>query len=181
MFKQLKIKAMKIKLFIMTICLALVLMNAEASKTKTKTKVHTNYASTITGKSLSDFGDYKVAKCNNPLVLDGVELKTYQLEYSNSEQDIRIGVIPEKKCTSFILKAKTFEVEYVCKNGVFGVKKIRKAYQEIPKDMNEAVLDKEGYFTQRVISQKPKTEGELLGLIACYFPNLIKDEYQGTF
>ena len=47
--------------------------------------------------------------------------------------------------------------------------------------MNEAVLDKEGYFTQRVISQKPKTEGELLGLIACYFPNLIKDEYQGTF
>ena len=61
------------------------------------------------------------------------------------------------------------------------MKKIRTSYQEIPKNINEAVLDKVAYYSQRIISQKEKTEGELLGLIACYYPSLIKAEYQGTF
>ena len=168
---------MKTKVFIMTICLALAFMSAEANKTKMKAKA----ATSISGKSLSDFGDYTISKCDHPMVIDGEEVKTYELAYSNLDTKVQIGVVQEKKCTSFILKSEIFEVEYACHKGVFGVKKIRKEFREIPKDMNEAVLDKEGYYSQRVISQKPKTEGELLGLIACYFPNLINDQYQGTF
>jgi len=37
------------------------------------------------------------------------------------------------------------------------------------------------FFSQRVISANKKSEEELLGLIACYFPVLVNEEYQASF
>ena len=45
----------------------------------------------------------------------------------------------------------------------------------------DAKLDRFNYFSQRVICQNKKSEDELLGLIACYFPKLIKEDYQASF
>ncbi len=174
--KTIKTVTMKTKFFIITLCLAVACLGVDA-KNKSKTKT----AKAITGKSLSNFGEYSISKSGQAMVIKGEELKTYELAYENTDNTVQIGVIPEKNCTNFILKTDKFEIEYVCNKGVFGVKKIRKAYMDIPKDMNEAVLDKVGYYSQRVITQNPKTEEELLGLIACYFPSLIKDQYKKTF
>ncbi|MBN1821839.1 MAG: hypothetical protein JXR31_14690 [Prolixibacteraceae bacterium] len=138
-------------------------------------------AKAITGSSLSAFGKYSVELSDIPMKLDGKEVKTYELTYENAERSVMIGVLPERNCTNFILKTDMFEIEYVCNKGIFGVKKIQKEYANISKDVNEAVLDKVGYYAQRVITQNPKTEEELLGLIACYFPALVKDDYQAKF
>jgi len=140
-----------------------------------------NDAKAITGSSLSEFGKYSIEMSEVPMKLNNEEVKTYELVYENTNRTIQVGVLPERNCTNFILKTDMFEVEYVCNKGVFGVKKIDKGYANISKEMNEAVLDKVGYYAQRVITQNPKTEEELLGLIACYFPRLIKDNYKGKF
>jgi hypothetical protein len=61
------------------------------------------------------------------------------------------------------------------------VKKLEAQYQQLPKEEMDAKLDRVNYFAQRVICQNKKSEDELLGLIACYFPKLIKEDYQANF
>ena len=164
---------MKTRLIILTICLAFLGLNVQATKNKD--------AALITGKTLSEFGSYSINKSEVPMLLDGEEVKTYELVYENADHTVRIGVLPEKNCTSFILKSDIFEIKYMCNKGIFGVKKMDKKFMDITKSMNDAVMDKVSYYAQRVITQKPKTEAEFLGLIACYFPGLINSDYKESF
>lgn len=163
---------MKIKVIILTICVALLSLGATA-------KIKDGKA--MTGNSLTEFGKYTIMKSDNPMFINGEELRTYDLVYENTSSPIRVGIMKDKKCINFIVKSDVFEVEYVCNKGVFGVKKIDEKFSDLPKESNEAKLDKVSYYAQRVICQNHKTEDELLGLIACYFPNLVNDDYQASF
>jgi len=137
----------------------------------------TKEASLLNGQSLTELGDYQISQSSNALAIGNETLKTYELTYSNSDSPILIGVKKTKKCMDFIVRAKNFEVEYVCNNHVFGVKRINKDYQTVPTATINKMMDNADFYTQRVISQNPKTEEELLALIACYFPSLIKDDF----
>lgn len=163
---------MKTRLVLLTVCVALLSLGASA-------KIKDGKA--LTGTSLTEFGKYTIVKSENPMVLDDKVLETFDLTYENTNHPIRIGVVEEKGCKNFIVRSDEFEVEYVCNKGVFGVKKMNKKYQELPCETNEAKLNKVSYYSQRVICQNPKTQDELLGLIACYFPNLVNEEYQANF
>lgn len=163
---------MKTKLFILTICAAMLSLGASA-------KIKDGKA--MTGSSLTDFGKYTITKSENPISVQGEQLRTYDLVYENTSEPVRIGLLSEGKCTTFIVKSDGFEVQYTCNKGVFGVKKIEQRFQELPREVNEAKLNKVSYYSQRVICQNKKSEDELLGLIACYFPNLVNEEYQASF
>jgi hypothetical protein len=163
---------MKTKLFILTICIAILSLGATA-------KIKDGKA--MTGSSLTDFGKYTIANSDAPMVVDNQVLETYDLMYENTENPIRIGLVKEKGCTTFIVRSDEFEIEYTCNKGVFGVKKIENRFQELPKEEMQLKLNKVSYYSQRVICQNKKSEDELLGLIACYFPNLVNDEYQAGF
>ncbi|NQU53521.1 MAG: hypothetical protein HQ522_13385 [Bacteroidetes bacterium] len=160
---------MKTKLFILTICIAILCLGATAKIKDGKT---------MTGSSLTDFGRYTVINSDVPMVHNNQALKTYELRYENTNNPIIIGLVKEKDCTTFIVRSDEFEIEYTCNKGVFGVKKIESKYQELPKEEMALKLNKVSYYSQRVICQNKKSEDELLGLIACYFPNLINEEYQ---
>lgn len=170
--KTLNSRNMKTRIILFTICMALLSVGASAKIKDGKT---------LSGNSLSDFGTYTIVKSENPMVADGQVLETYDLLYENTRHPIRIGVLCEKKCTNFIVRSDEFEAQYACDRGVFGVKKIDKKYQQLPNEANLARLNKVSYYSQRVISQNPKTQDELLGLIACYFPDLVNEEYQASF
>lgn len=163
---------MKTRLLILTICIAVLSMGATA-------KIKDGKA--LTGTSLTEFGKYTIVNSDAPMVVNNEAIKTYNLTYENTSEIVRVGLVKEKDCTTFIVRTDEFEVEYTCRKGVFGVQKIEKKYQELPKEEIDAKLDRVGYFSQRVICQNKKSEDELLGLIACYFPNLVKDEYQANF
>lgn len=163
---------MKTKLFILTICVALVSLGASA-----KTK---DFKS-LSGNSLTDFGKYVVTVSDEPMIINGEKVKTYDLNYENTNNPVQIGVVQERNCVSYIVHSDEFEIQYSCKKGVFGVKKMDSKYQTLPKEEVNAKLDKVNYFSQRVICTNKKSEDELLGLIACYFPILINEEYQASF
>lgn len=163
---------MKTRLIILTVCVALLSMGANA-------KIKDGKA--LSGNSLTDFGKYTIENSDVPMVVNDQVLKTYDLTYERTNDIVQIGLFKEKDCTTYIVRSDEFEISYTCNKGVFGVKKMDKKFQTIPKEEMDAKLDKVGYYAQRVICQNKKSEEELLGLIACYFPNLVNEEYQASF
>lgn len=158
---------MKTKFGILTMSLLLVCLFATAKGSGT---------SLLSGQSLTDLGQYSINVSDDLMTIGGEAVKTYELRYSNTDSPVLIGVKKTKKCMNFIVRTDNFEVEYVCKKHVFGVKRINQDYQTVDPQVISQMMDNADFYTQRVISQNPKTEKELLGLIACYFPSLIKDE-----
>jgi len=164
---------MKAKLLFLSICVLFLSVGASARM---------NDGKALTGNSLTNFGKYSIVKSDAPLVIDNEVVKTFDLTYENTSTPIRIAVLKEKKnCTTFLLRSDEFEIQYSCKKGVFGVKKMDESYCQLPAEATLSKLNKVSYYSQRVISQNPKTEDELLGLIACYFPSLVNEQYQANF
>ena len=163
---------MKTKLFILTICVAVLSLSASA-------KIKDGQA--LTGNSLTEFGKYTVMVSDAPMVINNEVVKTYDLMYENTSNPIRVGLVKEEKCTTYLVRTDDFEIQYTCNKGVFGVKKIENRFQTLPKEEIDAKLDRVNYFSQRVICTNEKSEEELLGLIACYFPKLVHEDYQANF
>ncbi len=170
--KHLNSKVMKAKLFLLSICVLFLSVGATA-------KIKDGKA--LTGNSLTNFGKYTIVQSDAPMVIDNKVVPTFDLMYEKTSAPVRIGVVREKKCTTFLLRSDEFEIQYSCKKGVFGVQKMEKKYRELPDEATSTKLNKVSYFAQRVICQNQKTEDELLGLIACYFPNLVNEQYQASF
>lgn len=163
---------MKTKLFILTICVALVSLGASAKIKDGKT---------LTGNSLTEFGKYTIVVSDAPMVINNEVVKTYDLMYENTVNPVRVGLVQEKQCTTFVVRTDDFEIQYSCNKGVFGVKKIESRFQTLPKEEMNAKLNRVSYFAQRVICTNKKSEDELLGLIACYFPALVNEDYKANF
>jgi hypothetical protein len=163
---------MKTKLFILTICVALVSLGASA-------KIKDGKA--LTGNSLTEFGKYTIVASDAPMVINNEVVKTYDLMYENTVNPVRVGLVQEEQCTTFVVRTDDFEIQYSCNKGVFGVKKIESRFQTLPKEEMDAKLNRVSYFAQRVICTNKKSEDELLGLIACYFPALVNEDYQANF
>lgn len=165
---------MKTKLVLFILCLSVLSLGSTARIKDGKA---------MTGNSLTNFGKYTIVKSETPMVYKNKALETFDLTYENTNHPVRIGILeePEQKCKTFILRTDEFEIEYACRNNVFGVKKIEKRFQELPKEEMDLKLNKVSYYAQRVICQNKKSEDELLGLIACYFPDLVNEEYQASF
>ncbi len=163
---------MKTKMYFLGIFLLVLVMGVSA-------KIKDGQA--ITGNSLTDFGKYTIMVAENPMVVNNQAVKTYELVYENTANPVRIGVLKEKKCTTFLIRSEEFEVQYDCNKNVFGVKKMDKKYRELPEASSDSKINKVSFYSQRVISQSPKTEDQLLGLIACYFPTLVDEQYHAQF
>jgi hypothetical protein len=163
---------MKTKLFILTICVAVLSLGTSA-------KIKDGQS--LTGNSLTEFGKYTVMVSDAPMVINNEVVKTYDLMYENTSNPIRVGLVKEEKCTTYVVRTDDFEIQYTCNKGVFGVKKIENRFQTLPKEEMDAKLDRVNYFSQRVICTNQKSEEELLGLIACYFPKLVNEDYQANF
>ncbi|WP_372948375.1 hypothetical protein [Mariniphaga sp.] len=135
----------------------------------------------ITGNSLTNFGKYTIEMSESPMVINNQAVTTYELMYEKTANPVRIGVVKGKKSTTFVVRSDQFEVQYAFEKGIFGVQKMEKKYRELPEATCDSKFNKVSYYSQRVITQKPKSEDELLGLIACYFPNLVDEQYHAQF
>lgn len=136
--------------------------------------INTN-AKKIKGHSNTEMGKYEIEQSTECINLKGKELKTYTLCYENCEKQMLIGIDEQKDCKNFIVVIDDLTIIYACNKGVFGAKKLPKQ-KSTKLSLNEAI-DRHQFYYQKVISKKPKTEKELLALIACYYPQLINEEY----
>jgi hypothetical protein len=130
----------------------------------------------LRGESYTEFGDYSIKVSDTPLVIDGVSIPTYEIEYSNLNDVVKIGIDEQKRCKNFIVKHPGFEIQYVCNKNGFGVRFMEEEYASLQPGIINAIMDNNQYNYQRVIVPAEKPTEDLLHLIACYFPQLISKD-----
>jgi hypothetical protein len=126
------------------------------------------------GKTHSALGDYKIEIAENPVTINGEELKAFVISYQNSPLEVTVVVRKGKKCKNYIVLSDKLSVQYVCNANYFGVEKLDKALVADGYTTSDESLNRSEYFHQKVLAPGQRSEIENTQLIAAYFPMLIK-------
>jgi hypothetical protein len=128
------------------------------------------------GKTYTTFGDYKIELADNPVTINGEQLKTYIISYQNSPMEVKVVIQKSKNCKNFIVLSDKLSVQYVCNGNYFGVQKLDKSYEKEGMVTSEKALNKIEYFHQKLLIPGKQPELDNTKLIAAYFPMLIKED-----
>ncbi|MDP4183534.1 MAG: hypothetical protein Q8862_00035 [Bacteroidota bacterium] len=135
-------------------------------------------SSTITGNSNTWLGNYTLTPSVNPVVINGKEYKAWILKYEKSNHEIVVAIDQLKKGKNYIVKTDRFEIQYSCNGTGMGVRKVSNSYSTIEYERNYGKIDDTQFGYQRKLTLEDKNGEDDLGIIACYFPRLLKKEYQ---
>jgi hypothetical protein len=128
------------------------------------------------GKTHSAFGDYKIETADNPVAINGVQLKAYVISYQNSPMEVTVVIRKDKKCKNYIVISDKLSVQYVCNGEYFGVQKLEKSLEKEGYKTSDETLNRTEYFHQKLLVRGPQEEIFSTQLIAAYFPMLLKGE-----
>jgi hypothetical protein len=132
------------------------------------------------GKTHTALGDYKIEIADNPVIINGEELKAYVISYQNSPLEVKVVVKKDKKCKNYIVLSDKLSVMYVCNGDYFGVQKLDKSLQMAGLTTSDEALNRSEYYHQKLLVQGKQGDVEAAQLIAAYFPMLVKDELVAT-
>ncbi len=122
----------------------------------------------LSGTTSTAAGDYVVTGTDDVYHYQGKEYTVYNVYYDNPAHNMKIAVLDEGHCKSYIAYSKGFWFLYSCTKEGFG---IRKAMFE-----NETIKDEfsaKAYQNQSVLLKSRKIEkDQAVGLIATYLPLL---------
>jgi hypothetical protein len=128
------------------------------------------------GKTYSALGDYKIKIADNPVAINGNQLKAYVISYQNSPMEVKVVIRKDKECKNYIVLSDKLSVEYVCNGDYFGVQKLEKSLEKDGYATSDEALNRSEYFHQKLLIQGRQDEIEATKLIAAYFPMLIKED-----
>ena len=132
------------------------------------------------GKTYSALGDYKIKIADNPVALNGDQLKAYVISYQNSPMEVKVVIRKDKECKNYIVLSDKLSVQYVCNADYFGVQKLEKSLEKDGYSTSDEALNRSEYFHQKLLVQGKQDEIEATKLIAAYFPMLIKEDLVAT-
>jgi len=128
------------------------------------------------GSTNSELGSYTIDKTAQFEMIKGEPLRAYRIWYENSPDSLTVAVEDCKDgMTRFLVISEDLVIEYICNNNFFGVRIIDGHFEAEGYFTSAQNLDRQEYYYQKVITQKPMTETDYLSLISVYFPKLIKD------
>jgi hypothetical protein len=127
------------------------------------------------GKTYSALGDYRIEIADNPVTINGEQLKTFIISYQNSPSEVKVVIRNGKKCKNYIVLSDKLSVQYVCNEKYFGVEKLDKSLEKEGYTTTDATLNRSEYFHQKVLAPGKRRVIENTQLIAAYFPMLLKD------
>ena len=125
------------------------------------------------GKTHSALGDYRIEKADNPVLINGEELKAFIITYQNSPMEVTIVIRKGKNCKNYIVLSDKLSVQYVCNENYFGVEKLDKSLVVEGFNPTETALNRSEYFHQKKLASGKRGELENTQLIAAFFPMLI--------
>jgi len=132
------------------------------------------------GKTYSALGDYKIKTADNPVAINGDQLKAYVISYQNSPMEVKVVIRKDKVCKNYIVLSDKLSVQYVCNGDYFGVQKLEKSLEKDGYATSDEALNRSEYFHQKLLVQGKQDEIEATKLIAAYFPMLIKEDLVAT-
>ena len=125
---------------------------------------------TISGNSNSFLDEYQVSQVNENL---------YELTYANSTEKFTIEVCPEESKCCYLVRGEQVEVMYLCNEMGFGLRKMPESSQKLSTNKYSKLLDIQAFRQQSLLTPKQKSTNAALGIIACFFPQVINDESRG--
>src|SRR5690554_4021735 len=104
--------------------------------------------------------------------------KVWNLTYEGSENPITVIKRQTTDGSAFIARSHFFEVCYMSGPSGFGAKTVKRAWSNVPNQINSVVLNSKELKKQQIISPSQVDDEKALGLIASFLPNLINEQYQ---
>ena len=127
------------------------------------------------GKTYSALGNYKLEIADNPITLNGKELKAFVISYANSNMEVTIAFDKSRKGMKYYVLSDNLSVQYVCNGDYFGVAKLDKELEKDGYKTSDSALNRGEYFHQKVITRGGNCDLDNSKLIAAYFPMLINN------
>lgn len=131
----------------------------------------------LEGDSNSPVGRYQIMEIPSETI-NGETYRTFELTYEKGNKPVKIYLDERSRCRDYIVRSQKNEVRYVCKKSSFGAQLVTAKFESYNPDVNS-------YFTNQLelANQEKITDGKLpiseaLGLIACYYPSLVKNPLQ---
>jgi hypothetical protein len=122
----------------------------------------------LKGTSTTAAGDYVVTSTDDVYNFQGQEYTVYNVYYDNPKHNMKIAVLEEGDCKSYIAFTDQYWFRYNCTKDGFG---IRKAMFSSPASRDAFNADQ--FQDQTVLVKTKKIEKDVaLGLIAAYMPKL---------
>jgi hypothetical protein len=122
----------------------------------------------LSGSSNTAAGDYVVTGTDDVYHFQGQEYKVYNVYYDNPKHNMKIAVLEEANCKSYIAFTDGYWFRYNCTREGFGVRKAMFNSPTIRDSFNA-----EQYQDQTVLVKQRKIEKDVaVGLIAAYLPKL---------
>jgi hypothetical protein len=122
----------------------------------------------LSGTTNSAAGDFVVTGTDDVYHYQGEEYIVYNVYYDNPKHNMKIAVLSEDNCKSYIAYTKNYWFRYNCTKDGFGV---RKAMFNSPVIRDGFSADE--YQNQSVLVKTRKIEkDQAVGLIAAYLPKL---------
>jgi hypothetical protein len=125
------------------------------------------------GKTYSALGDYRIEKADNPVIINGEQLKAFVISYQNSPMEVTIVIRKGRNCNNYIVLSDKLSVQYVCNENYFGVEKLDKSLVVDGYNTTDAALNRSEYFHQKKLAPGKRGEIENTQLIAAFFPMLL--------
>jgi hypothetical protein len=129
----------------------------------------------MSGRTFTELGGFTVELLDETTMIGGKALPTYEIIYENSPFVVTIITDETKEGTNFLVISEPLSVQYVCKNGYFGVEKLDPKYATSGYSTSFAAMNRSEYLSQRVLTRGGDCQGESAGLIGAFFPVLIKE------
>jgi hypothetical protein len=122
----------------------------------------------LSGTTNSSAGDFVVTGTDDVYHFQGDVYKVYNVYYDNPQHNMKIAVLEEENCKSYIAFTDTYWFRYNCTKDGFGVRKamfnsanVRDGFDHIE------------YSEQTILVKERKIEkDQAVGLIASYLPKL---------
>ncbi len=129
----------------------------------------------LKGNSNTNFGNYEIKELP-PVNTDGETMRAFELTYENAQKPVLIYLDERSNCTDYIVRSKNLEVRYACKKASFGVQLLSGKQMKYDPEINALFLSEEEFQNQKKISEGSLPISAALGLIANYYPGLLKSE-----
>jgi hypothetical protein len=127
------------------------------------------------GKTYSALGNYKIEIADNPITLNGKELKAFVISYANTNMEVTVAFDKNRKGMKYYVLSDNLSVQYVCNGGYFGVMKLDKELEKDGYKTSESALNRSEYFHQKVITTGSNCDLDNSKLIAAFFPMLLNN------
>ncbi|MGW8315567.1 MAG: hypothetical protein ACWGNV_08205 [Bacteroidales bacterium] len=122
----------------------------------------------LKGTSTAAAGDYVVSSTNDVYHFQGQEYAVYNVYYDNPSHNMKIAVLEEGDCKSYIAFTDDYWFMYNCTKEGFGVRKVMFSSVDA-----RDTFDAGQFQDQTVLVKTRKIDKDVaLGLIAAYMPKL---------